>query len=80
MNQEQFGQFWDQLKTPLKGYWSKITAEDLIEIRGNLATFVLVIQKRYAEPQQAKVITWAERRYSHWTGNYMGYKDPEPSV
>lgn len=77
MNQEQFGQFWDQLKTPLKAKWEKITVEDLVEIQGDLAKFGTVIQKRYGELQKEDVTTWANRRYSHWTGNYAGYKDPE---
>jgi len=34
MNQEQFGQFWTQLKAPLKAKWEKITDEDLLEIDG----------------------------------------------
>jgi uncharacterized protein YjbJ (UPF0337 family) len=79
MNQEQFGQFWDQLKTPLKDYWSKITAEDLTEIRGDLATFSSVIQRRYGELEKEQVRTWVNRRYAHWSGNYIGYKDPEPA-
>jgi len=80
MNQEQFGQFWDQLKTPLKDTWAKITTEDLVEIQGNLATFGSVIQKRYGELQKEEVRTWANRRYAHWTGNYMGYQDPKPTA
>ncbi|NJN70729.1 MAG: hypothetical protein HC801_10925 [Nitrospira sp.] len=46
MNQEQFGQFWEQLKAPLKAKWDKITEEDLVEIRGGLDRFNLVLQKR----------------------------------
>ncbi|MBH0180879.1 MAG: hypothetical protein HP490_04165 [Nitrospira sp.] len=76
MNQEQFGQFWDQLKAPLKAKWDKITDEDLAEIHGNWAQFGTVLQKRYGELQKEEVATWANRRYSHWTGNYIGYKDP----
>lgn len=79
MNQEQFGQFWDQLKTPLKDHWSKITAEDLTEIQGDLARFGSVIQNRYGDLQKEEVRTWVNRRYSHWTGNYTGYKDAEPA-
>ena len=30
MNQEQFGQFWTQLKAPLKAKWNKITESDLV--------------------------------------------------
>jgi uncharacterized protein YjbJ (UPF0337 family) len=78
MNQEQFGQFWEQLRAPLKEKWGKITAEDLVEIQGNLATFDAVLQKRYGEIKKEEVATWANRRYSHWTGNYTGYKDAEP--
>jgi len=36
MNQEQFGQFWEQLKTPLKDTWVKITDAVLQEIGGDL--------------------------------------------
>lgn len=80
MNQEQFGQFWEQLKAPLKAKWDKITEEDLVEIRGGLDRFELVLQKRYGESHKDEVSTWANRRYSHWTGNYVGYKDPEPAL
>jgi len=80
MNQEQFGQFWDQLKAPLKAKWDKITDEDLTEIHGNWARFGVVLQKRYGELQKEEVTTWANRRYSHWTGNYIGYKDPVPGA
>jgi uncharacterized protein YjbJ (UPF0337 family) len=76
MNQEQFGQFWDQLKTPLKAKWGKITDEDLTEIHGSWAQFGIVLQKRYGALQEKEVATWANRRYSHWTGNYIGYMDP----
>jgi hypothetical protein len=79
MNQEQFGQFWDQLKAPLKAKWQNITEEDLVEIQGDLSKFGIVLQKRYGELQKEKVTTWANRRYSHWSGNYIGYKDAEPA-
>ncbi len=78
MNQEQFGQFWAQLKSPLKAKWPKITDEDLTEIQGDLARFSKVLHNRYGEGEQGEVAIWANRRYSHWTGNYVGYKDPQP--
>ena len=77
MNQEQFGQFWAQLKAPLKTKWEKITENDLLEIQGDLAKFGAVLSKRYGELQKEAVNTWANRRYSHWTGNYVGYKDAD---
>ena len=77
MNQEQFGQFWAQLKAPLKTKWEKITENDLLEIQGDLAKFGAVLSKRYGEVQKEDVATWANRRYSHWTGNYVGYKDAD---
>lgn len=80
MNQEQFGQFWLQLKAPLRAKWEKITEEDLLEIQGDLAKFGGVLQRRYGELQKEEVSIWANRRYSHWSGNYMGYKDPEPKA
>ncbi|MEY4528182.1 MAG: uncharacterized protein RL768_1901 [Nitrospirota bacterium] len=80
MNQEQFGQFWLQLKKPLKATWGKITDEDLLEIEGDVAKFGSVLQKRYGDVQKEEVSTWANRRYSTWSGNYTGYKDPEPKA
>jgi hypothetical protein len=79
MNQEQFGQFWEQLKAPLRAKWENITTEDIEEIQGSLAKFGSVLQKRYGEMHKDQVAIWANRRYSHWTGNYVGYKDPEPA-
>jgi uncharacterized protein YjbJ (UPF0337 family) len=80
MNQEQFGQFWEQLKTPLQEKWGKITTEDLAEIHGDLSRFGSVLQRRYGELEKEKVATWAHRRYCTWSGNYAGYKDPEPAT
>ena len=76
MNQEQFGQFWTQLKSPLKTKWEQITEGDLLEIQGDLTKFGAVLQQRYGELQKDEVQIWANRRYCHWSGNYSGYKDP----
>jgi uncharacterized protein YjbJ (UPF0337 family) len=80
MNHEQFGQFWPQLKAPLKAKWDKITTSDLLEINGSLAHFTAVVAMHYGEAQKDEVRTWVDRRYSHWSGNYTGYKDPAPTV
>ena len=80
MTQEQFQQFWVQLQTPLKAKWEKITDADLVEIKGNLATFTDILQKRYGEGHREEVKTWADRRHAHWSGNYLGYQDPKPVV
>ena len=80
MNQEQFGQFWEQLKAPLRAKWEKITAQDLLEIQGSLATFATILQKRYGELHKEEVRAWATRRYAHWSGNSAGYPDPKPAV
>lgn len=77
MNQEQFSAFWTQLKAPLKAKWEKITDADLREIAGNLVTFTAVLAKRYGTTQNDEVSTWANRRHSHWAGNYTNaYADP----
>lgn len=80
MNQEQFGQFWAQLKAPLQEKWGHITDQDMQEIQGNLSTFDAVLQRRYGSIRKDEVRTWADRRYSHWTGNYVGYQDPKPTA
>jgi uncharacterized protein YjbJ (UPF0337 family) len=77
MNQEQFRQFWEQLRMPLKEKWEKVTIDDLNEIQGDLATFHSVLQRRYGEFHKEEVNIWANRRYSHWSGNYAGYQDAE---
>jgi hypothetical protein len=80
MNQEQFGQFWEQLKAPLKEQWRGISNEDLVEIKGNLATFSTVLQKRFGELRKEEVSSWAHRRYCHWSGSYIGYKEETAKV
>ena len=80
MNQEQFGQFWEQLKAPLKAQWTGISDEDLVEIKGNRETFSTVLQKRFGELRKEEVSRWADRRYCHWSGNYVGYKELTPAV
>ena len=70
MNQEQFKAFWTELRVPLKAKWEKITDADLVEIDGSLATFIAVLAKRYGTTQNREVSVWANRRYSHWCGNY----------
>lgn len=77
MNQEQFGQFWSQLKVPLKNQWEKITDDDLLQIEGNMDTFNRTLEARYGG-RKDEVSTWANRRYAHWTGWYQGYDDPKP--
>ena len=61
----------------LKENWAKISMEDLDEIQGDLAKFDSVLQHRYGELHKEEVTIWANRRYSHWTGNYFGYRDAE---
>ena len=80
MNKEQFGQFWEQLKVPLRTKWAGICEEDLIEIKGNLDTFGTVLRKRYGEIRKEEVAIWAHRRYCHWSGNYTGYKEETRAV
>lgn len=80
MNQEQFGQFWEQLKAPLKGKWVAISDKDLIEIKGNLDTCRIILANRYGELRKDEVLRWAHQRYCHWSGNYAGYKDPAPAT
>jgi hypothetical protein len=39
--------------------------------------FTAVLAKRYGATQNGEVNTWANRRYSHWSGNYTSaYADP----
>lgn len=60
MTQEQFQQFWLQLKAPLKARWGNITESDLGEIQGSLAKFGDVLQKRYGEGHKDEVSLWSK--------------------
>lgn len=80
MNQEQFGQFWEQLKAPLKAKWTDLSDEDLVEIKGDLTVFGTILQKRYGELRKDDVMIWARRRYCHWSGNYIGYQEESSAV
>ncbi len=72
MTQEQFMGFWKNLKAPLKEKWDKLTDDDLVQIDGKMVKFNEVLDVRYGE-QKGVVMTWANRRYSHTSGNYEGY-------
>jgi uncharacterized protein YjbJ (UPF0337 family) len=78
MTQEQFRHFWLQLKGPLRAKWDKITDSDLEAIGGDVAAFTDVVQKRYGEVDKREVRIWADRRHAVWSGNYIGYQDPQP--
>lgn len=46
---------WNQLRVPIKGWWSKLTDDDLDSINGNYDSLVSVLQKKYGyTAQQAK--------------------------
>jgi Uncharacterized protein conserved in bacteria len=77
MTREQFQQFWLQLKGPLKETWDKLTDSDVEAIQGDLATFMDVLQKRYGDVDKHEVRIWVDRRHAYWSGNYVGYKDPQ---
>ena len=73
MNQEQFAGHWKHLKDPLQEKWDKITDEDLLQIDGDMLKFQEILAVRYGSEKEA-VSTWANRRYSHISGNYAGYE------
>ncbi len=73
MNQEQFTGHWENLKDALQEKWDKITDADLLQIDGDIVNFQKVVSARYGEEKEA-VCTWANRRYSHVSGNYDGYE------
>jgi uncharacterized protein YjbJ (UPF0337 family) len=46
---------WNQLRGPIKTWWSKLTDADLDSINGNYDRLVSVLQKKYGySAQQAK--------------------------
>jgi len=38
---------WNQLREPVKGWWNKLTDDDLDSINGKYDKLVSVLQKRY---------------------------------
>ncbi len=73
MNQQQFIGFWKHLQDPLQAKWDKITDEDILQIDGDMLKFHDILDLRYGEDKET-VGTWANRRYSHISGNYQGYE------
>lgn len=46
---------WNQLREPIKGWWNKLTDDDLDSINGKYDILVSVLQQKYGySPQQAK--------------------------
>ncbi len=83
MNQDQFKRFWKNLEEPLKAKWDKLTAEDLLQIDGDMSKFQEVLAVLYGSEKET-VSTWANRRDSHLSGNYtgceFGLKTPAPNA
>jgi uncharacterized protein YjbJ (UPF0337 family) len=47
---------WNQLREPIKGWWSKLTDDDLDSINGKYDSLVSVLEKKYGySTHQAKV-------------------------
>jgi uncharacterized protein YjbJ (UPF0337 family) len=43
---------WNQLREPVKGWWNKLTDDDLDSINGNYDILVSVLQKKYGYSAQ----------------------------
>ncbi len=43
---------WNQLREPIKGWWSKLTDDDLDSINGKYDILVSVLQKKYGYSTQ----------------------------
>jgi hypothetical protein len=58
--------------------WGRLTADDLLQIDGNLESFQRTIHTRYGD-QADTVSQWFNRRYARWIGWYEGVEEPAPS-
>ena len=72
MNKEQFKTSWVQLEGHLKKHWAKLTADDLLQIEGDLDKFHRTIEARYGE-MKGDVNKWADLWYARWIGSYGEY-------
>ena len=72
MNKEQFKASWGQLEGHLKKHWGKLTADDLLQIEGDLDKFNGAIDQRYGE-MKGEVSKWADLWYARWIGSYGEY-------
>ena len=43
---------WNELREPIKGWWSKLTDDDLDRINGKYDSLVSVLQKKYGYSSQ----------------------------
>jgi uncharacterized protein YjbJ (UPF0337 family) len=60
MNTDQFSGIWKELKGELQRQWGRFTDDDLMEIRGDYAKFLGMVQKRYGD-QREIVEKWTDR-------------------
>ena len=47
MNSDVFAGKWKQLQGSVKGWWGKLTDDDILRIQGNRDTLLGAIQERY---------------------------------
>jgi uncharacterized protein YjbJ (UPF0337 family) len=65
---------WNQLREPIKGWWSKLTDDDLDSINGKYDILVSVLQKKYgysaqhARAQVQQRLAEYEREHRSLTG------------
>jgi uncharacterized protein YjbJ (UPF0337 family) len=65
---------WNQLREPIKGWWNKLTDDDLNRINGKYDTLVSVLQEKHgysAQHAQAQVqqrLVEYEREHRSLTG------------
>jgi uncharacterized protein YjbJ (UPF0337 family) len=82
MNKEQFKASWEvgPLEEHFKKRWEKLTADDLLQVEGDLEKFYSAIEKRYSGMKE-EITKWADLWYARWIGSYIDYyADWKPAV
>jgi uncharacterized protein YjbJ (UPF0337 family) len=61
MNQDIFEGKWKEMRGQIKGWWGKLTDDDLDKVAGNAEQFVGLLQQKYGCTRQR-----AEEEFNRW--------------
>jgi uncharacterized protein YjbJ (UPF0337 family) len=53
MNKDQFGRKWHEIRGRVKAHWSRLTDNELEQVKGSSEILIGMIQEKYDEPRKA---------------------------
>ncbi len=53
MNKDQFGKKWYEIRGRIKAHWSRLTDNELEQVKGSSEILIGMIREKYDEPRKA---------------------------